>query len=329
MAVVTMKAAARERRPLRAPDPALEPEDEALHLHRAQRHLHHRPAAVAVLHRPRLRVRQGDRRARRHDPVRRHQEAGPGGHRRAGHPRRHALRQPALAGRHAHQLLRPSTSGCSGSRSSRRSTSSDVRRLRHDQEGSCSSCSREKDKLDKTLGGIRDMSRVPSAVWIVDTKKEHIAVGEARKLGIPVVAILDTNCDPDEVDYPIPGNDDAIRSRRAAHPGGRRRRGRGPDGPGGCSGRRREARRDAGSELGWRRAAGRVGARAAGPRTTGQRPTLLQKPAADGAEAPAVPQRRRALAEAPPPRLPTAAAAGEHRSRRARPHGPKPPAPIT
>ena len=71
---------------------------------------------------------------------------------------------------------------------------------------------REKDKLERTLGGIRDMSRVPSAVWIVDTKKEHIAVGEARKLGIPVVAILDTNCDPDEVDYPIPGNDDAIRS---------------------------------------------------------------------------------------------------------------------
>jgi small subunit ribosomal protein S2 len=71
---------------------------------------------------------------------------------------------------------------------------------------------REHDKLDKTLGGIRDMSRVPSALWVVDTKKEHIAVNEARKLGIPVVAILDTNCDPDEVNYPIPGNDDAIRS---------------------------------------------------------------------------------------------------------------------
>ena len=56
------------------------------------------------------------------------------------------------------------------------------------------------------------MSRVPSALWVVDTKKEHIAVSEARKLGIPVVAILDTNCDPDEVTYPIPGNDDAIRS---------------------------------------------------------------------------------------------------------------------
>jgi len=71
---------------------------------------------------------------------------------------------------------------------------------------------RERDKLDRTLGGIRDMSRVPSAIWVVDTKKEHIAVSEARKLGIPVVAILDTNCDPDEVSYPIPGNDDAIRS---------------------------------------------------------------------------------------------------------------------
>ncbi|NCT92229.1 30S ribosomal protein S2 [Cellulomonas sp. APG4] len=71
---------------------------------------------------------------------------------------------------------------------------------------------REKDKLTKTLGGIRDMTKVPSAVWIVDTNKEHLAVDEARKLGIPVVAILDTNCDPDLVDYQIPGNDDAIRS---------------------------------------------------------------------------------------------------------------------
>jgi len=71
---------------------------------------------------------------------------------------------------------------------------------------------REKDKLAKTLGGIRDMAKVPSAIWVVDTNKEHLAVDEARKLGIPVVAILDTNCDPDLVDYPIPGNDDAIRA---------------------------------------------------------------------------------------------------------------------
>ncbi|MBA4609468.1 30S ribosomal protein S2 [Aeromicrobium sp. Marseille-Q0843] len=71
---------------------------------------------------------------------------------------------------------------------------------------------REYTKLNRTLGGIRDMGRVPNAVWIVDTKKEHLAVDEAKKLNIPIVAILDTNCDPDDVDYPIPGNDDAIRS---------------------------------------------------------------------------------------------------------------------
>ena len=72
--------------------------------------------------------------------------------------------------------------------------------------------SRERLKLQRTLGGIREMTRTPSAVWVVDTNKEHLAVNEARKLGIPVVAILDTNCDPDVVDYKIPGNDDAIRS---------------------------------------------------------------------------------------------------------------------
>ncbi len=71
---------------------------------------------------------------------------------------------------------------------------------------------REKDKLERTLGGIRDMSRVPSAVGVVDANKENLAVTEARKLNLPVIAILDTNCDPDEVDYKIPGNDDAIRS---------------------------------------------------------------------------------------------------------------------
>ena len=71
---------------------------------------------------------------------------------------------------------------------------------------------REREKLDRTLGGIRDMGRVPAAVWVVDTNKEHLAVDEARKLGIPIIAILDSNCDPDVVDFPIPGNDDAIRS---------------------------------------------------------------------------------------------------------------------
>jgi small subunit ribosomal protein S2 len=71
---------------------------------------------------------------------------------------------------------------------------------------------REKEKLERNLSGIQDLERLPAAVFVIDTKKEHIAVTEANKLGIPVVAIVDTNCDPDEVDYVIPGNDDAIRS---------------------------------------------------------------------------------------------------------------------
>ena len=70
----------------------------------------------------------------------------------------------------------------------------------------------ERDKLERNLGGMRNLERLPEAVFVIDTKKEHIAVVEARKLGIPVIAIVDTNCDPDEVDYVIPGNDDAIRS---------------------------------------------------------------------------------------------------------------------
>ena len=71
---------------------------------------------------------------------------------------------------------------------------------------------RERDKLEKTLGGIRNLARTPSAIWVVDSKREHLAVDEAKKLGIPVIGILDTNADPDELAYPIPGNDDAIRS---------------------------------------------------------------------------------------------------------------------
>lgn len=70
----------------------------------------------------------------------------------------------------------------------------------------------EMEKLEKNLGGIQGMNRLPSAIFVVDTKKEHLAVAEARRLGIPLVAIVDTNCDPEEVDYVIPGNDDAIRA---------------------------------------------------------------------------------------------------------------------
>lgn len=70
----------------------------------------------------------------------------------------------------------------------------------------------QRDKLEKNLGGIKDMKELPGAMFVVDPRKEKIAIAEAKKLGIPVVAIVDTNCDPDEVDYVIPGNDDAIRA---------------------------------------------------------------------------------------------------------------------
>ena len=77
----------------------------------------------------------------------------------------------------------------------------EVIKLRHEQE-----------KLEKFLGGIKDMPEMPEAIFVVDPRKERIAIKEAHKLGIPVIAIVDTNCDPDEVDYVIPGNDDAIRA---------------------------------------------------------------------------------------------------------------------
>ena len=73
---------------------------------------------------------------------------------------------------------------------------------------------KEREKLEKNLGGIKDMERLPAALFVIDSKKEGLAVSEARKLGIPVVALIDTNCNPDRVDYPIPGNDDAIKSIR-------------------------------------------------------------------------------------------------------------------
>ena len=73
---------------------------------------------------------------------------------------------------------------------------------------------KERDKLEKNLGGIKDMERLPGALFVVDSKKEELAVAEARKLGIPIVALIDTNCNPELIDYPIPGNDDAIKSIR-------------------------------------------------------------------------------------------------------------------
>jgi small subunit ribosomal protein S2 len=71
---------------------------------------------------------------------------------------------------------------------------------------------REREKLDRALGGIKDMGSVPDLIFIIDTNKEAIAIQEAKRLGIPVVAVIDSNCDPDQIDYPIPGNDDAARA---------------------------------------------------------------------------------------------------------------------
>jgi small subunit ribosomal protein S2 len=71
---------------------------------------------------------------------------------------------------------------------------------------------KQKNKLEKNLGGIKDMKALPGAIFVIDTKKEAIAVTEAKKLGIPVIAVVDTNCDPTDITYPIPGNDDAIRA---------------------------------------------------------------------------------------------------------------------
>lgn len=73
---------------------------------------------------------------------------------------------------------------------------------------------RELEKLEKNLGGIKDMKKIPGALFIIDSKKEEIAIAEAHKLHIPVIATVDTNCDPDVVDFPIPANDDAIRAVR-------------------------------------------------------------------------------------------------------------------
>ena len=158
---------------------------------------------------------------------------------------------------------------------------------------------REREKLERNLSGIQDLDRVPDAVFIIDTKKEHIAVTEARKLGIPVIAIVDTNCDPDEVDFVIPGNDDAIRSvtlvarviadalaRGTRHGEGRSggaddrgsrqgRRARGGDARGGGRDRRHHrvrARPDAGGCAGRRRDPRDRGAvRAGGRRRAGRR----------------------------------------------------------
>ena len=155
-------------------------------------------------------LRPGPGRRRRHHPVRRDQEAdpGPGGRVRRG--LRDALCQPALARRHADQLLHrvgagEAHAGAPGHAGGRRLR-------RHAQERGAPHTSASSRSCRRNLGGIAGLDRLPDAIFVIDTKKEHIAVTEANKLGLPVVAVVDTNCDPDVIDYVIPGNDDAIRS---------------------------------------------------------------------------------------------------------------------
>ena len=138
-------------------------------------------------------------------------------------------------------------------------------------------------KLNRNLGGIRNLEKLPSIVFVIDTKKEHIAVTEANRLGIPVVAVVDTNCDPDIIDFVIPGNDDAIRVVEPDVPG-HRRRGRGGSPP------RAEARRAPGHEGRGRRAQGTEprGAAQALPRS---RPRPRNQAAADQARARGAPRR--------------------------------------
>ena len=148
--------------------------------------------------------------SRRVRAVRRHQEAGAGAHPHRGRARGPAVRQPALARRHAHQLgdhpqahRAPRPSSSAWRRTARWPSCPKKEQLQ---------LRAELEKLEKNLSGIRDMNALPGAVFIVDTKRETIAVAEARRLRIPIIGIVDTNCDPDEVDFVIPGNDDAIRS---------------------------------------------------------------------------------------------------------------------
>ena len=134
---------------------------------------------------------------------------------------RHAVRELPLARRHAHQLpdrARPRREAARAR--SGRSTTGEIEQMIK-KEGL--KVRRELAKLERNLGGIKNLEKLPSAVFVIDTKKEHIAVTEANRLGIPVVAVVDTNCDPDIIDYVIPGNDDAIRSAQPHVPRHRRR----------------------------------------------------------------------------------------------------------
>ena len=176
----------------------------------AQRHPHlDLTQTVPLLHQALVALRDVAA-ARRPHPVRRHQAPGVRADRRRRQALRPVLREPSLAGRHAHQLADhhpiPS-SACA--RSKRRLIR---RRASGLTKKELLGLLREQDKLERSLGGIKEMGGLPNMLFVIDTNKEAIAIAEARKLGIPVTAILDSNSDPDGIAYPIPGNDDAARA---------------------------------------------------------------------------------------------------------------------
>ena len=203
--------AARGRSPLRSPDATLEPQDAPLHLRRAQRHLHHRSAAddrAAGRGRSATCRNIGERngsvlfvgtKKQAQDAVAEHAA-----------PRRHAVREPSLARRPPDQLPHDpgADHGACTSCAARRATASSTC-CRPRSAGSTLS---ELEKLETNLGGVADMRKLPDAVVVIDMKKEALAVREARRCNIPVIGLVDTNCDPDDADFVIPGNDDAIRS---------------------------------------------------------------------------------------------------------------------
>ena len=204
------EAAAGGRRSLRPPDQALEPEDEAVHLRRPQRHLHHRPPEDGHAGARGLPLRGRRHRARR----RACSSSAP-----RSRPRTSSARRPAARGQ-----FFVTSRWLGGTLTNFKTIKQGIDRLKTlekmAEDGTferlpkkeVASLEREREKLEKNLGGIKDMTRLPGCVFVIDPKKEHIAVHEASRLGIPVIGVVDTNCDPDGIDFVIPGNDDAIRS---------------------------------------------------------------------------------------------------------------------
>ena len=197
------------------------------------------------------------------------------------------LRHHPLARRHAHELpddLAPASSACVSSARWRHG------RVRDLPKKEVTACATRRRSSSATSAGFQELERLPDAIFVIDTKQEHIAVNEARKLGLPVIAIVDTNCDPDEVDFVIPGNDDAIRSVSLVTRRDRRRA------RGGTAARDAKRARDARVTKDGRPKRARSGARAAAPARGARadaRAQLPPSPTAAPAEAAADPETSR------------------------------------